>query len=209
VVVSGAFRAEEPHVTAHAHHHHGDDASPSTEGRVARAADRVGAIVGLLCAIHCAIVPLMLGVLPALGLGFLAGLTFELTLLGLAGVVAAVAVVHALRRGHPRAIVAGLVAGFALLVAGVLVEDQHRAHTLPAPGLDAASLHDHAHDHGEGSGEHSLPSTLLSVAGGVLLGVSHIRNSRGHRAACDGPTAERAPCSHCHDHGTSSAHGET
>ena len=183
-------------MTGHDHHHHGDHAASSTEGRVAVVADRVGAFVGFLCAIHCALVPLMLGVLPALGLGFLAGLELELTLLAVAGVVAVVAIVHAVRRGHPGSIIAGLVVGFALLVAGVLVEDQPRAHSAPGPDANVAHAHSHAH------GEHSLFSTLLSVAGGLILGVSHVRNRRGHRAACETPSTT-APCGHC------DAHGET
>ncbi len=193
-------------MTAHDHHHHGDSAAPSAEGRVAVAADRVGAIVGFLCAIHCALVPLLLGVLPALGLGFLAGVELELTLLAVAGVVAAVAVVHALRRGHARGIVAGLVTGFALLVGGVLVEDQHRAHMVPHTHEAVLSADD---GHGHAPGEHSLLSTLLSVAGGVLLGVSHVRNSRGHRAACETSAAASAPCGHCDPVRPSGARGET
>ncbi len=173
------------------------DAAISAEGRVARAADRVGALVGFLCALHCALLPFLLGVLPALGLGFLAGVELELTLLAVAGVVAAVAVVHALRRHRRRGVVAGLVAGFACLTAGVLVEDQHQAHGTPA------AEGSHAHP-----GEHSLLSTLLSIAGGLLLAVSHVRNSRAHHGGgrdgdgCDVPEPVAASCAGCgHDHG--------
>jgi len=213
---------EERRLTAHAHDHdhahahaHG---SADTEGRVARAADRVGAVVGFLCALHCALVPLLLGVLPALGLGFLAGLALELALLAVAGVVAAVAVVHAVRRHRGRGVVGGLVVGFALLVAGVLVEDQHLAHAPPdtAPtalpgGSGSPALHaptastPAAGDHDHGPGEHNLVSTLLSIAGGLLLAVSHVRNSRVHveeGEICEAGSRE-ASCGHCPDHAAS------
>jgi hypothetical protein len=146
-------------VKAHADHAHSHDdhAHASAEGRVARWADRIGAVVGFLCAIHCAAVPILLGLAPAMGLGFLKDEALEWGLLATAAVVASVAFIHAVRRRHPRYILVGLASGLALLVAGAVFE------------------------------EHEIPSTILSVAGGVVLAVSHLKNSRCHRAACDHP----------------------
>jgi len=127
---------------------------PVPELRVARTADRVGAVVGFLCAIHCALVPILLGLVPAIGLGFLVDETFERVLLIVAAFVAGVAFLHAWRRRHPLSIILGFAGGLALLVLG------------------------------HGFEEYTVPSAFLSVSGGVLLGVSHIRNSRCHRAAC-------------------------
>ncbi|HXD83673.1 MAG TPA: MerC domain-containing protein, partial [Rudaea sp.] len=44
---------------------------------LAHAADRLGAAASLLCAVHCAALPFVLALLPALGLGFLANHGFE------------------------------------------------------------------------------------------------------------------------------------
>ena len=40
-------------------------------------ADRVGAIASFLCAVHCAVLPFVLALLPFVGLGFLADHRFE------------------------------------------------------------------------------------------------------------------------------------
>lgn len=42
-----------------------------------RVADRVGAAASFLCAIHCALLPFVLALLPLIGLEFLASHTFE------------------------------------------------------------------------------------------------------------------------------------
>lgn len=46
------------------------------------ALDRLGLSASTLCAIHCAAMPFLVSVLPALGLGFLGGGTFELAMIG-------------------------------------------------------------------------------------------------------------------------------
>jgi hypothetical protein len=56
------------------------------------ALDRVGAGAALLCALHCAALPLMAGVLPLLGLGLLATDGFELAFVLSATVMASGAV---------------------------------------------------------------------------------------------------------------------
>ena len=46
---------------------------PPSEGQTAlsEAADRIGASASFLCALHCAALPFVFALLPALGLGFL------------------------------------------------------------------------------------------------------------------------------------------
>jgi hypothetical protein len=44
---------------------------------IAHAVDRIGATASFLCALHCAALPFVLALLPALGLGFLASHAFE------------------------------------------------------------------------------------------------------------------------------------
>ena len=50
---------------------------PTARNRWARFADRFGATASFLCAIHCALLPFLVAVLPALGLGFLADHRYE------------------------------------------------------------------------------------------------------------------------------------
>src|SRR5690348_9027020 len=44
---------------------------------LAVAADRVGATASFLCAVHCALLPFVIALLPLIGLGFLADHRFE------------------------------------------------------------------------------------------------------------------------------------
>ncbi|WP_437343308.1 MerC domain-containing protein [Rhodanobacter lycopersici] len=82
-------------------------------------ADRVGATASFLCAIHCALLPFVLTVLPLLGLGFLAGHRFERGFVMFAATLALFALVGGYRR-HRRPLPLLLaVPGLALLLLGV------------------------------------------------------------------------------------------
>ena len=137
------------------------DRSPKTparldlEGRV----DRFGAFASMLCAIHCALLLLVFGVLPALGLGFLANHGFEQGFVGFAIVLATISLIYGLRKhGSYRAFVF-LVPGILLLVVGVLIGSNH-----------ADPWH----------------ATVVSI-GGTLIALSHVINMRlnhVHGPAC-------------------------
>lgn len=58
--------------------------------RYQRAFDRLGFSASTICAIHCALLPLLLSVLPTLGLGFLAHGAFEIIMISTSIVIAAV-----------------------------------------------------------------------------------------------------------------------
>jgi hypothetical protein len=82
-------------------------------------ADRLGATASFLCAIHCALLPFVLTVLPLLGLGFLAGHRFERGFVMFAATLALFALVNGCRR-HRRPLPLLLAApGLALLLLGV------------------------------------------------------------------------------------------
>jgi hypothetical protein len=82
-------------------------------------ADRVGATASFLCAIHCALLPFVLTVLPLLGLGFLAGHRFERGFVMFAASLALFALVGGYRR-HRRPLPLLLaVPGLLLLLLGV------------------------------------------------------------------------------------------
>lgn len=118
--------------------------------RIESRVDRFGALASMLCAVHCALLPLIFGVLPALGLGFLANHAFEQAFVSFAIVLATISLVYGARKhGSYRALLI-LVPGIILLIIGVLM------------GVD-----------------HSDPwhATVVSIGGG-LVALSHVINMR-------------------------------
>ena len=108
-------------------------------------ADRVGATASFLCAIHCALLPFVLTVLPLLGLGFLAGHEFERGFVTFAATLALFALVGGYRR-HRRPLPLLLaIPGLALLLLGVTWATEYSVavHTVMVTcgGLLVASAH--------------------------------------------------------------------
>lgn len=132
----------------------------SSPRRFATLVDRVGATASMLCAVHCALLPFVLALLPLIGLEFLAGHTFERIFVGCAAVLACASLVTAYRRHrHPHALFL-MVPGIALLCVGIVVN------------LDV----------------HVLVHTACVVTGGVLVASAHVVNlilaHRHHQATC-------------------------
>lgn len=119
-------------------------------------ADRLGAIASSLCAVHCAVLPFVIVVLPLLGLGFLAGHAFERGFVLFAALLAAVVLISGWRRHRRRLSLCLALPGLLLLVSGVCVD------------LDTAvTVH-----------------TVLVVTGGLLVACGHLTNLRfSHRCA--------------------------
>ncbi|UXI67083.1 MerC domain-containing protein [Tahibacter amnicola] len=118
--------------------------------RLARFADRFGATASFLCAVHCALLPFVIALLPAIGLGFLADHGIERGFVTFACVLATVTLYLGYRR-HGRALGFGLlVPGIALLLTGVLVDFDSYA------------------------GVHAV----LVSAGGTLVALAHVLNLR-------------------------------
>ncbi len=136
----------------------GEAATPTVEHTHAHAGtllDRFGAFLGFACAIHCIAVPLLFGVLPAIGLGFLADHHFDLTIVAIASVCAVFAARSGYREHRDARVVAGFVGAIALLGLGHLI------------------------------GEEGLAGRIPSVLGGISLAVTHLVNLRLSRKACD------------------------
>jgi MerC mercury resistance protein len=129
---------------------------------LARHADRFGATASFLCAVHCAALPLVIAVLPAIGLGFLANHKFERGFVAFASVLALTTLFVGFRRHRQFRAFWFLVPGILLLAAGMIVDfDQ------------SATLH-----------------AVLVAMGGTLVAVSHVTNLRlahvhVHTAACE------------------------
>jgi len=110
--------------------------------------DRVGATASLLCAVHCALLPFVLALLPLIGLEFLAGHTFERIFVACAAALACASILVAYRRHrHPQALML-MVPGIVLLLCGVVID------------IDA----------------HLLLHTVAVVCGGVLVASAHATN---------------------------------
>jgi hypothetical protein len=116
--------------------------------RFATLVDRIGAAASLLCAVHCALLPFVLALLPLIGLEFLAGHTFERVFVTCAATLASVSILVAYRRHRRPHALFLMVPGIALLLFGVAIN------------LDV----------------HVLLHTTSVVTGGVLVASAHVTN---------------------------------
>lgn len=116
-------------------------------------ADRIGATASFLCAVHCALLPFVLALLPVIGLGFLADHRFERGFVLFAASLAAVVLFTGFRRHRRQLPLLLVLPGVALLVAGVCVD------------LDTdVVLH-----------------SVLVTCGGVMVAAAHLTNLRVSR----------------------------
>ncbi len=150
-----------------------------------RRLDRVGSAVSSLCAVHCLLVPFLLGALPVVGLAFLIEPAFEWTIIGASALIGVLALGGgAKRHGAPGPLVA-FALGLGLFVVARLLE--HAA--------GHAHVGDAAHH-----GMRTAPWLVvtLSVLGGIAIVAAHLWNTRlvgTHAHTC-----------HDHDHGSESDH---
>lgn len=122
----------------------------SNKSRWWHLADRVGAMASFLCAIHCALLPFVLALLPLIGLEFLADHRFERIFVLCACVLASLVLVRGFRR-HRRSLPLRLaVPGLSLLLLGIAFID-----------LGSPILH-----------------SVLVTCGGMLLAAAHFANLR-------------------------------
>lgn len=127
----------------------------------ARLADRFGATASFLCAVHCALLPLVIAALPALGLGFLADHAYERAFIAFASLLALTTLVVGFRRHQRFAAFWFLAPGICLLITGIVIDFDH-----------ASILH-----------------AALVALGGTLVTCAHLTNLRlahghVHNAAC-------------------------
>src|SRR5690348_7850231 len=115
---------------------------------LAVAADRLGATASFLCAVHCALLPFVIALLPLIGLGFLADHRFERVFVGCAAALASVTILTAWRRHRKLHALFLLLPGIALLLSGIIID----------------------------IGAHEWLHTGLVVCGGVLVASAHVVN---------------------------------
>jgi hypothetical protein len=123
--------------------------------------DRFGATASFLCAVHCALLPLVIAVLPALGLSFLANHAYERAFIAFASTLALASLAFGFRRHRRFRAFWFLAPGVLLLITGIVIDIDGQPFT-------------HA---------------LLVSLGGTLVAISHLTNLRlahghVHDAAC-------------------------
>jgi hypothetical protein len=124
--------------------------------------DKLGAYASAVCAVHCLITGVALGLLSVVGMGFLGSPTAELGFFLVTVTIGTIAVVHGRRKHHSVVPALIFLCGLGCLLVSHFVFG-----------------HDHA-------GETLNPaSTFLNVMGGVSLVLFHILNQRlQHRCSC-------------------------
>jgi hypothetical protein len=129
---------------------------PANTLSVTSTADRIGMTGSLICALHCALTPLVLSLVPTLGLGLLTGIDLDQAFVVFASLL-----------------------GLATLGLGFRQHRVHHAWMLLLPGLalvwagSFTSLHDHSAAH-----------AVVMAGGGLLIAAAHLFNLRlSHRAA--------------------------
>lgn len=137
-------------------------AAPIHRHALAHIADRVGATASFICALHCAALPFVLAVLPALGLGFLADHLFERIFITCASALALTVLLHGYRRHRDGRALTWLFPGLVLLWTGGFLVDGH----------DTIGVH-----------------AVLVALGGSCVALAHLTNLRVQQPDCDCVTA--------------------
>lgn len=126
-------------------------------------ADRLGFIASFLCAVHCALVPVAIAVLPSLGLAAWLGDGFEEAFVLFATGLGLFTLASGYRRHREVRALGLLVPGLVVLWIGVLYAPLHQS---------------------------LLPHAVAMTFGGTLVGLGHLANLRlvhVHSASCSHP----------------------
>ena len=93
--------------------------------------DFLGITASVLCAIHCAVLPLLLASLPILGINIIHNAYFEYGMIVLAFLIGSWALLHGFRRHHGRLIPLLLFTGGMLLLVAKQIWHTHELRFLP------------------------------------------------------------------------------
>ncbi len=133
---------------------------PQSKGSTRSILDRLGAAGSLLCAIHCALLPLLIAALPSLGVAAWLGDDFERGFVLFATMLGLFSVIWGYRRHGAVRALGLLLPGLATLWVGVLYGPLHHA---------------------------LVPHAIAMTLGGTLIGLAHLANLRlghVHDASC-------------------------
>jgi MerC mercury resistance protein len=124
---------------------------PSKVWSFSKVADSVGSATAMLCAAHCALLPVAIASLPALGLGALASTTLEWTFVAFATLLALTSLWQGFKKHRVYRALAFLVPGLLAVWAGVLIPSLHHS---------------------------VVPHAVVMSVGGTLIAVAHLINLR-------------------------------
>jgi hypothetical protein len=124
--------------------------------------DRIGATGSLVCAVHCDLLPLVIALLPSLGIAAWLGDDFERGFVIFATLFGFAILAWSYRRHRTLRALALLVPGLAALWAGIMIAPLHHA---------------------------LVPHAVVMTFGGTLVGLAHLANLRlnhghVHDASC-------------------------
>ena len=122
--------------------------------------DRLGATGALVCAVHCALLPLLIAALPSIGVAAWLGDGFEVGFVLFASLFGLAVLMWSYRRHRVLRALALLLPGLAVLWVGILYTPLH--HSL-------------------------LPHAVAMTFGGTLVGLAHIANLRLNHRHVHGP----------------------
>ena len=131
--------------------------------------DRLGATGSLVCAVHCAALPLLIALLPSFGIAVWLGEDFERGFVAFATLLGLFTLVWGYRRHRVVRALGLLVPGLAALWLGVFYPPLHEA---------------------------LLPHAIVMTIGGTLVGAAHLANLRLNRAACPPGHVHGVDCRH-------------
>ena len=114
-------------------------------------ADSVGSVGAMLCAAHCALLPLVIAALPALGVSVFASTSLEWGFVTFATILALTSLWQGYRKHRVYRALAFLVPGLLAVWAGVLIPNLHHS---------------------------VVPHAVVMSVGGTLIAVAHIINLR-------------------------------
>ncbi len=117
---------------------------------MARRGDQIGVVGSVVCALHCAMAPMLASLLPALGLGVFVGSDLDQAFAVFVGLLGVSTLTLGYRRHKAFHAWLLLVPGIALIWAGSFT-----------------SIHDH-----------SLTHVSVMVAGGLMVAAAHLTNLR-------------------------------
>ena len=122
--------------------------------------DRLGATGALVCAVHCALLPLLIAALPSIGVAAWLGDGFEVGFVLFASLFGLAVLMWSYRRHRVLRALALLLPGLVVLWIGILYAPLH--HSL-------------------------LPHAVAMTFGGTLVGLAHIANLRLNHRHVHGP----------------------
>jgi hypothetical protein len=146
---------------------------PASRWPIARWVDSLGTVGAMLCAVHCALLPFALVLLPVIGLGIFASAGFERGFVLFATALAIASLWHGYRGHRAYHAFAVLVPGLLALWLGILVPALHDAR---------------------------IPHAVAMSIGGTLVAVAHLVNLRLSRGHTHATQAEAHDHAHCHPH---------